>query len=128
MTSERNIALSILKEPFRLHANAVFRREIEQDNVPVGSLARPIDQRRAGIVGCNLPLTHVREHMLMPQGDIIPAGVTNLVGEDGRGTVRRLAGLIEKTVRQRYVPALIMSGRKVRQWMKTRSVFFHDSS
>src|SRR5262245_44232869 len=118
----------VLKNPFWPHADAVFRREVEQHDVLVGSLASPIDQRRAGVVGRNLPLTHVREHMLVPQSDIIPAGVTDFFGEDGRGAVRLLAGLIEKTVRQRYVPALTVSGREVCQRMKTRCVFFHGPS
>src|SRR6266702_6535273 len=96
--------------------------------MPVGSLASPIDQRRARVVGRNLPLTHVREHMLVPQGDIIPAGIANFVREDGRGTVRLLAGLVEKTVRHSDVPALIVSGRDVRQRMKARCMFLHGPS
>src|SRR6266568_8268764 len=94
----------------------------------IGSLASPIDQGRAGVVGRNWPLTHVREHMLVPQGDIIPPGVTNFVGEDRRGTVRLLAGLVEKTVRHGDVPALIVSGRDVRQRMKARCMFLHGPS
>ncbi len=117
-----------LKDTFRSHADAVFRREIKQDNVPVGSLASPIDQGRAGIVGRDLPLTHVREHMLVPQGDIIPSGVTDFVREDRRGTVRLLAGLVEKAVRHGNVPALIVSGRDVRQRTKGRGMFLHGPS
>src|SRR2546428_11630633 len=90
----------------------------------IGSLASPIDQGRAGVVGRNWPLTHVREHMLVPQSDIIPPGVTNFVGEDRRGTVRLLAGLVEKNVRPGGVPALIVSSRGVRPRVKTRRMFF----
>ena len=74
------------------------------------------------------PLTHVREHMLVPQGDIIPAGIANFVREDGRGTVWLLASLVEKAVRHGDVPALIVSGRDVRQGMKARRMFLHGPS
>jgi hypothetical protein len=66
--------------------------------------------------------------MLVPQGDIIPPGVTNFVCENGRGAVWLLAALIEKTVRHRNVPALIVSGRNMCQGMKVRCMFLHSPS
>src|SRR5215510_8399422 len=66
--------------------------------------------------------------MLVPQGDIIPPGITNFVREDGGGTVWLLAGLVEKAVRHGNVPALIVSGRDVRQGMKSRRMFLHGPS
>ena len=96
--------------------------------MPVGSLASPVDQGRAGVVGRHWPLTHIGEHMLVSQGDIIPAGIANFVCEDGLGTVWLPAGLVEKAVRHGNVPALIVSGRDVRQRMEVRRMFLHGPS
>src|SRR5687768_1700290 len=96
--------------------------------MPVRSLASPIDQGCPGIIGRDLALAHIREDMLMPQGDIIPASVTNFVCEDGRGTVWLLPGRVEKAVCHGDMPALIMSGRDMRQGLKARGMFVHRPS
>src|SRR5262245_42951930 len=62
-------------------SDALLRQVDAQDGAVLAGTA-PLGVRCPRIVGGDRALTHVRLDVLMAEGDVIPAAVTDLVGED----------------------------------------------
>ena len=70
-------------EPSRFHANPVFRREVDsQDCVfSISMSASPLDHRGSRRIGGHPALPDVGLDMVVTEGDVASAGVTQFVGE-----------------------------------------------
>src|SRR3989442_3890693 len=102
---------SLSVERSRLHADAVFCREVDSQDCALRVSASPLDQGGARIVGSHAALADVGRDMLVAEGDVVPAGVANLVGEYRRRPLRPLPRLVEKAVRHGEAPASVVTPR-----------------
>ena len=64
----------------------------------------------------------------MTERDVVPAGVTDLVGEDRRGSVRPLPRLVEEAVAHDDAPAMLVTVGHVGERVKARPVVLHGAA
>ena len=84
----------------RANAYSSFRRSRCAGRFPAGS---PPLAGRPRVVSSHRALADVGLDVLVAERDVVPARVTNLVGEDRRRAVRPLPLLVEEAVRHRQV-------------------------
>src|SRR6266446_2095169 len=103
-TSTAIVCVSLLSvERARLYADAAFDREVDSQDRTGG----------ARVVGGHVALADVGLDVLVTEGEIVPAGVANLVGEYRRGPIRSLSVRIEKAVTHGQGPALSVAARNI---------------
>ena len=66
--------------------------------------------------------------MVVTEGDVVPAGVANLVGEDRRRALRPLALLVEEAVPHGQAPAPVVAPRDVGEGPERGLVLFHGAA
>src|SRR5438128_1267012 len=82
----------------RFDADPTFHRKVDQQN---GAVSARVEHRRSRIVSGHPALAHVGADVLVTERDVVPAGVSNLLREDGRRSLRPFAVFVEESVRHR---------------------------
>src|SRR5881628_3317463 len=108
-----------------LDPDPVFGRAVDAQDRAGRVLTGPVRHGRARVVGDHAALADVGLDVLMAEGDVVPAGITNLVGEDRRRAIRPLPRLVEEAVRHRQVPAAVVAPGDVRERLEPGLVLFH---
>src|SRR6266850_5468646 len=108
-----------------LDPDPVFGRAVDAQDRAGRVFTEPVRHGGARVVGDHAALADVRLDVLMAEGDVVPAGVTNLVGEDRRRAIRPLPRLVEEAVRHRQVPAAVVAPGDVRERLEPGLVLFH---
>src|SRR5712691_435938 len=88
-----------------LHPDPAVHREVDAQDHTVRMSAGRVHHRSACVVGRDSALAHVGLHVLVTERDVVPAGVTDLVGEDRRRPVGPLPRLVKEAVTHGEAPA-----------------------
>src|SRR2546422_5444299 len=119
---------SLSVERSRLHADPVFCREVDSQDCALRVSSSPFDQGGSRIVGGHAALADVGRDVLVAEGDVVPAGVANLVGEYRRRPLRPLSRLVEKSVRHGEAPASVVTPRDIGERPELGLVLFHGAA
>src|SRR6266852_7706883 len=119
---------SLSVERSRLHADPVFCREVDSQDCALRVSASPLGQGGSRIVGGHAALADVRLDVLVAEGDVVPAGVANFVGEYRRRPLRLLSRLVEKAVRHGEAPASVVTPWDIGERPEPGLVLFHGAA
>src|SRR3989441_7189107 len=119
---------SLSVERSRFHADPVLCRQVDSQDCALRVSASPLDHGGSRIVGGHAALADVGLDMLVAEGDVVPAGVANLVGEYRRRPLGPLPRLVEKAVRHGEAPASVVTPRDMGERPELGRVLFHGAA